>query len=304
MRHSRRYGENPDRSLDVPMPGPVDPFSYGAAIFFLFLEEHCGAGKVRALLERCENGAEGIDDPVWLQVLEPMLQAEASVSFADAFAQFATYNLFTDELADPTRSYANGADCPPVKIEQVAAPYVDDAMRVFYASSQYYGLDPAGRSEMTAALVVPEGGEDDLLGLVMLLGVERDSAYEPVEPVTDPTSGTQSVDTSGASRFVTLVVNTLLQGDSRRLSAQGRARSVLPVDTTTIVLIAFGLSMDAFAVAVTYGLSFERREHRRALAVGLALSLLGVSLWRPAATIGAITFVPPGRQVTGAVTGA
>jgi len=42
------------------------------------------------------------------------------------------------------------------------------------------------------------------------------------------------------------------------------------VDLLTVLLIAVGLSMDAFAVAVTYGLSFPRREHRSALEISLA----------------------------------
>jgi putative Mn2+ efflux pump MntP len=42
------------------------------------------------------------------------------------------------------------------------------------------------------------------------------------------------------------------------------------MDLGSVLLIAVGLSMDAFAVAVTYGLSFKRREHRAALEIALA----------------------------------
>jgi manganese efflux pump family protein len=42
------------------------------------------------------------------------------------------------------------------------------------------------------------------------------------------------------------------------------------VDLVSVLFIALGLSMDAFAVAVTYGLSFSRREHQSALEISLA----------------------------------
>jgi putative Mn2+ efflux pump MntP len=42
------------------------------------------------------------------------------------------------------------------------------------------------------------------------------------------------------------------------------------VDTATVLLVAGGLSMDAFAVSVAYGLSFERREHHHALKISFA----------------------------------
>jgi putative Mn2+ efflux pump MntP len=42
------------------------------------------------------------------------------------------------------------------------------------------------------------------------------------------------------------------------------------VDTPTVLLVAVGLAMDAFAVSVTYGLSFSKRHHGRALKVAVA----------------------------------
>lgn len=45
------------------------------------------------------------------------------------------------------------------------------------------------------------------------------------------------------------------------------------MDLPTLLLIAVGLSMDAFAVAITYGVSFRKREHRFALEIALAFGL-------------------------------
>jgi putative Mn2+ efflux pump MntP len=42
------------------------------------------------------------------------------------------------------------------------------------------------------------------------------------------------------------------------------------VDTPTVLLVAVGLAMDAFAVSVTYGLSFSHRRHKKALAISVA----------------------------------
>lgn len=207
------YLDNPDRSLEVPLPGPVDPFSYGEAIFPQFLEERYGAGKVKALWERCENGANGVADPTWFTELDAMLTAEANTSFAEAFVEFATWNLFLGKFGDPSRGYAKGSTYPAVKMDLVAAPFIDDKIRVFHASSQYFGMPPGDRPAMTAA-VVGDASKTD--GLVVLLGVQRGSSYDPVKRLADVTLGTETIDTAGADRLVTVVVNPLQTGDSKQ----------------------------------------------------------------------------------------
>lgn len=42
------------------------------------------------------------------------------------------------------------------------------------------------------------------------------------------------------------------------------------VSTSSVLLVAIGLAMDAFAVSIAYGLSFRRREHTSALKIALA----------------------------------
>ncbi|NUP06076.1 MAG: hypothetical protein HOW73_08460 [Polyangiaceae bacterium] len=209
------YLDNPDRPLDEPLPGPVDPFSYGSAIFFKFLEERYGAEAVRAIWEQCENGAGGVADPQWLDVLDGVVAGHGGTSFADAFVEFATWNLKTDDFADPATSYADGADYPRVLIDDVEAPYTDDAMRVYHASTQYLAMSPGGRAAMTAVLVPPADNPDAADGLRLLIGVERDEAVELVE-VADPTVTAEPIDTQGASRFVVTVVNTATGGDSKK----------------------------------------------------------------------------------------
>ncbi|KYF66690.1 hypothetical protein BE11_10730, partial [Sorangium cellulosum] len=139
------YLSNVDRSLDVPLGGPVDPFSYGIALFFQFLEERYGEGTVRSLWERAEDGAFGEADPVWFEQLDPLLSSRAEATFAEAFVEFATWNLLTGAAADPERSYAAGAGYRGLAPQEVAAPYAD-RLRVFHASAQYFSVPPDGRA--------------------------------------------------------------------------------------------------------------------------------------------------------------
>jgi hypothetical protein len=171
---------------------------------------------VRALWERCENGAAGVADPWWLTALDPMLQETEAASFGEAFTEFAYFNLFTGSYADPDQSYVNGADYPRVAMEPVAAPFSDELLRVFYASAQYYAVDAAGRSEMTTRLVVPPGDEGELDGLVLMLAVDQDGEFTAVVQSSDPAAPLSVSDVPGTDRFVTVVVNTQQSGESQR----------------------------------------------------------------------------------------
>jgi hypothetical protein len=208
------YLTNCNRSLDVPLPGPVDPFSYGSAIFFEFLEERFGAGTIRALWERVENGADGEAEPVWFHALDPLLRARAQTSFAEAFVEFATWNLFSGGAADAERSYADGAGYPSVNVDDVDAPF-SRKLRAFYASAQYYRVAPGGRAAMTAALASPAGA-DEGAGLALMLVPQRGATYGDVTRVEDVSAGAQGVDTSGADALIVVVVNGAQEGDSRR----------------------------------------------------------------------------------------
>jgi hypothetical protein len=208
------YLDFPDRSLDVPQPGPIDAFSYGSALFFEFLEERYGKGTIRDLWERCENGANGAADPGWFGALDGLLGARAKTTFSAAFTEFATYNLFTGPRADPPRGYASGAGYPLVKMASVTAPHAEAKLRSFYASTQYYEAKPEGRAAMTAALVSADPAERD--GLTLLLAARRGAAYDRVTALADVTAGTQTVATSGADALVVAVVNGRKSGNSRR----------------------------------------------------------------------------------------
>lgn len=210
------YLQNPDRSLDVPLPGPVDPFSYGAGIFFQFLAERFGDEAVEQLWARSEDGAEGVADPMWLTVLDPLLVDLAGSTFAEAFREFATWNLYTASYADPGVAYAEGVGYGLVAIEMVGLPYADPELRVFYASTQYVGMLPDGRPEMTVALVAPPDAPQELEDLSVVVALDQGGTWGAVTTLADLSAGEETFDTSGVVRLVVAVVNGATSGDSRR----------------------------------------------------------------------------------------
>ncbi len=204
------YLERPDRSLDAAPPGPVPSFAYGSAIFFRYLSEQHGDDVVRKLWERLENGqgdpAEPADvaAPTFLVQLDALLQRDYATSFADAFAEFATWNLYLGAAADPAKAYAEGAKYPPVAVTTVAAPYRLDGARIFYASTQYFEAPAAGRTRMTATLADSAlTSTDDLPGLVLVIAARKAGRITELTRVT----GSESVDVSGGS-LVVAVINT------------------------------------------------------------------------------------------------
>ncbi|WP_437671988.1 MXAN_6640 family putative metalloprotease [Sorangium sp. So ce131] len=210
------YLGSTDRSLDVPQAGPVDPFSYGSALFFQFLEERYGDGTVRSLWERVEDGAGGEADPVWFEQLDPLLASRAQATFADAFVEFATWNLLTGSFADPERSYAAGDGYKGLHVEEVALPHAG-RLRLFHASAQYFRVRPGGRAAMTAALAAPPGDPAQHDGLALLLAARRrGGVYGEVVRAADVAAGAAVVDTEGAEDLVVIAVNALQAGDSRK----------------------------------------------------------------------------------------
>lgn len=207
------YLDHPDRPLDKPMLGPVDSFSYGTALFFQFLDEHVGQDVIRELWTDCVDGAHGVGNPQWFKALDALLVRAHASTFASRFQTFATWNLFTGALADPTRSYAQGQGYPLVAMTTGEAPYVDESLRVYYASTQYVSVPPDGRGQMTAAVV----SKTDLQTLRLSLIVRRGKVLS--DPVTMPLPAVgplPAIDTADADEVIAVVVNTAMKGESVR----------------------------------------------------------------------------------------
>jgi hypothetical protein len=221
------YLDRPDRSLDSPPPGPVPSFAYGSAIFFKFLSERFGDASIRKLWEHLENGQGDPSEPAnqanptWLIQLDALLRRDYQSSFAQAFREFATWNLYLGTAADPTKSYANGAAYPQPALIDVPVPTNRPALRVYYASTQYFRVASNGRTSMTAALVDdPATSDSEVEGMALALvsrKAGRNVGFAAPVDVQAPTAS-EAVDTSGGAELIIAVVNTAREGNGAILS--------------------------------------------------------------------------------------
>lgn len=209
---SSGYLEDTGQTLNIGGGGPVDDFTYGAGVFFQFLTERYAPELVLHLWEGVEDGAGGVDDPEWFAVLATLLEDEHGTTFADAFVEFATWNLFTGARADPSRSYENGDDYARVAMEDGRAPFFEDRLRVFPASAQYWAIDPDGADELVVRFV---GEDDDVLDLQ--IGVALVDGSDVADPVfvDDPIAG-ETFDVGGADELVLMIADGRQDGESRR----------------------------------------------------------------------------------------
>ncbi len=215
------YLSRPDRSLDAVGTGPVPAAAYGSALFFRFLSERFEPAIIRSLWEHLENG-NGLDsepankaNPTWLIQLDALLKADYRSSFADAFVEFATWNLFVATAADPTTRYAGGDRYPAVASTTVVAPFQASPLRLFYASTQYFTVAPSGRGVMTAALVDdPAVAGDETRDLVVLLATRKSGRNVEVKRVSPDTT----ISTAQADELMVAVINTAREGKSGVLS--------------------------------------------------------------------------------------
>lgn len=205
----RGYFQNTDRSLDKPLPGPVDPFSYGSAIYFQYLTERLGADVIRELLEATEDGAGGTADPAWYTLLPAFLEARGT-TFADSFATFVAWNTYTSQSATAGYGYARARSYPSFARTALVAPVAEEALRVFYASAQGFTVGLDGRDPLEVALVA-----DDLDGLVLMTApVVGGRVQAPPTLAGAPWRAT--ITTAGVDSVVVVVINTNTAGSSKR----------------------------------------------------------------------------------------
>jgi hypothetical protein len=202
-----------DHSIDVPGPGPVDPFSYGSAIFFEFLDEHVGGDVIRELWEDCANGAQGVSDPTWYPALQALLARSHGTSMPAEFLTFATWNLYTGARADAKRSYARGSGYALAKMTLGTLPYRDDTLRVYESSAQYVKVDPAGRGQIGVYVK----SAMDLAPMKVGLATRTGNKVSDLFPVAPAESGTlQTIAATGVDEVIVMVVNTAVTGESLR----------------------------------------------------------------------------------------
>jgi hypothetical protein len=204
------YFKRPDRSLDKPIAGPVDEFSYGMAIWFRFLSERFGPDIVRQLWSDCENGQHGVANPQWFPTLAKLLERDHPTTFAAELQTFAAWNLRTGKYAGPG-GYQQAKSYPQVLATKGDLPYVDTDLRLFYAATQYVRVNPDGRPEMTAVVLPDKASAELRLWLATRTGATLST---PVALPTDPTQPLQMVATANADEVIVWAVHTGLAGDS------------------------------------------------------------------------------------------
>ena len=181
------YGESylldTSRPLNSDGGAPVDPFTYGAAIFFEHLAQAHGDNIVRALWE----GVAQVEGADWFDLLDDVIVQAGGTGFADDFTTFATSTL------------------PETTAEPESLPLSKASHLVFISSWRTVAANPAGRSEVRVALA---GAEEDLEGLVLVVAPDGETA-EVVDgfDVTRP-----SVD----AFFAVQVINTRQTGNGAR----------------------------------------------------------------------------------------
>lgn len=205
----RGYLRDPERPISVDTSGVVlDPFSYGSALFFRFLEERFDSELVRQLLEGTEDGAMGVEDPHWFDVLGSALVGRGS-TFEQEMVEFARWNLLLGSWAVPETGYRDAVTYSTLVFRDELLPLRDERPRHFHAAARYYRAPVQDRAQVRLGLTEPAG-------LVTLLGVVRDGTLQLEGPAPD--GATLELDARGAQEVVAVVVNPSVEGPSLRSS--------------------------------------------------------------------------------------
>lgn len=205
------YFDRPERSLGQEPTGPVDAFSYGSAVFFRFLQERFGQDVVREVW-RALAAAPGRP---WPAALDALLAERHDSALAEAFAQFAEWNLYTAGRADPAVAYARGADYPEIAEHEAELPFRDEQARVFPLSARYYVAEPEAAGEIRFELVAEP--DADLDGLHLIIAREAGGSIEAIARADAADATALSLATTGRrERIHAAVANTKREGESLR----------------------------------------------------------------------------------------
>lgn len=190
--------------LDAEGGTAVSGRTYGSVIFWQYLMERFGEDTVRRMWEASEDGAGGVADPYWLDVVDTV----TGVGFAELLAEFATWTVYTSERADPSLSFAAGARLDDVNTLELELPFQDDSTLVFDAGFQTFRADPGERARVEVALT----GDDAAELRLTLFAVGSGEVLEAVA-VSGARGG---VDVNGAGEVWLQLINTSRAGGAAR----------------------------------------------------------------------------------------
>lgn len=204
------YLERPERSLGQEPSGPVDPFSYGSALFLRYLEERFDRDVMRELWEALASDA---SDESWLDVLDGLL-ATRDGTLGDSFVQFARWNLYTAARADAAVAYREGASYPAVTAQPIALPFEDDSVRVFPLAARYYQAPLAAGTQTGVALATRDVAQ--LAELVLVVALERDSRIVELQQAPATAGPLMLPVASEEGTLHVVVINPRIRGESAR----------------------------------------------------------------------------------------
>ena len=145
----RGFAASPERSFVIDAAGPVDPFSYGAAILFRFLVERRGVGVLRALLEGTEDGVRRAD-PTWVDAMSAVLAAEGD-DLASAWRDFVAWNVSLGASQTPGTTYPFAAAYPRLTEVALTPSEAGTRLRVFPMSTRVLQWSDASASSLAIA---------------------------------------------------------------------------------------------------------------------------------------------------------
>jgi MYXO-CTERM domain-containing protein len=201
---------SPERAIDQEPIGPVDPYSYGLALYFKYLEERFGAQLIRELWEGCADGAGGQADPHWLDVLVARLEQAYGTSFRETWLEYAGWVLHAGLEGQEGLAFAQGAHYTRVARRALDLPHAGEPLRMFHASMRAFTFVPGARAQVSAALV-PSKGSEGFADLGLLLAVRKGKELTVVQGTHE---ATLSADTTGADELIVLVANGAAKGSS------------------------------------------------------------------------------------------
>ena len=158
LRWCDAYLLDPGRPLDQPPLGPVPGFAYGTALWWDFLSVRHDPEVIGEVLAGMET--RGGTEADGMTAVVAAIEARGD-ALAEAFGQFARWNLATGHRAGVAESHAYAAELEAVAADE-EGPELDVDARVYPVSTQYWRLEHAGGPLWL-------GADDALPGVVVSL---------------------------------------------------------------------------------------------------------------------------------------
>ncbi len=139
LRLCKAYLEDTGRTIDHPPAGTVTSFSYGTALFFGYVQETLGSGRMVEMLEEIADAGDGDELGAVIRTVE-----SAGVAFSDAWVEFVTWNLATGRRSGILEGYPYAESLAPgIRAEAEGDAIVDDN-RFYPLAATYYRIDHPG----------------------------------------------------------------------------------------------------------------------------------------------------------------